>query len=310
MASLPETRGRKGPAVSLSLISPQEPYSHSTDGGTVSFADDLECTACMTDDSFCPMIETVYEKQRRIDELQEQLDDAEGRLKHLGDLAKLGELSAVIAHEIRNPLTGISATAEMLLDDIAADDPRRQSIRVILDEIQRLEKTVSNLLDFARNRKPFITRVDLREQVEHVLAQVASYARDRNVIISGIAPHDIPDAKADSELIRQAFLNVSLNAIQAMPGGGELKVMLSSGCDERGRCLKAAFNDTGCGISPENVARIFDPFFTTKASGAGLGLAVTRKAIEALGGAILVESEPGRGTTFTIVLRAADRNER
>ena len=298
------TGSRKGPSVHLSLMSPEEPSSLSTDCGTVSFAGD-DATPCMTDDRFCPMIETVYEKQHEVDELQERLDDAESRLKHLGDLAKLGELSAVVAHEIRNPLAGISATAEMLLDDIPSDDPRHESIRIILDEIQRLEKTVGNLLDFARNRKPFITRVDLREQVEHVLERIASYAQERNVTVSGVAPRDLPDALADPELIRQAFQNVSLNAIQAMPEGGELKVTLSPGCDERGRCLKVAFTDTGCGISPENVEKIFDPFFTTKANGAGLGLAVTRKAIEALNGTVLVESVAGRGTTFTIVLRAA-----
>ena len=302
---------RRMPAMSLSLISPQEPSSFTTDPGTVSFSGS-DAAPCVASDRFCPMAEAFYEKQRTIDELQERLGSTEDRVKHLGDLAKLGELSAVVAHEIRNPLAGISATAEMLLDDLPQDDPRHESIRIILDEIQRLDKTVRNLLDFARSHKPFITRVDLREEVERVLERVRHGAKEQNVVISGVCPRDLPDAKADPELVRQAFLHVALNAIQAMPGGGELNVSLLSDADERGRCVKAAFTDTGCGISPENLAKIFDPFFTTKANGAGLGLAVTRKIIEAQNGSVLVESSLGSGSafgsgsTFTIVLPAAE----
>jgi len=297
---------RHAPAMNFSLISSQEVPTSTVDPGSVSYPVDNDAISCAASDNYCPMIEAFYDKQQKVDELQHKLDDADGRIRHLGDLAKLGELSAVVAHEIRNPLAGISATAEMLLDDIDAEDPRRESVRIILDEIQRLEKTVRNLLDFARTQKPFITRVDLREAMERVLARIDHHAKEHGVAINGICPNDLPDAQADPDLVRQAFLNVALNAIQAMPEGGELKVKLFRDADERGRCLRTAFIDTGCGIGKENLDRIFDPFFTTRANGAGLGLAVTRKIIEAQKGSVSVNSEVGRGSTFVITLPAAE----
>jgi len=298
-------RNNAAPSAGLSLISPAEDDSFTSDPGTVSYSGD-PAGACMAADKFCPMIEAFYEKDRQLAVLQSRLDEAEERARHLGDLAKLGEISAVIAHEIRNPLTGISATAEVLLEDIDPDDPRRESVSIILDEIQRLEKIVRNLLDFARNRKPFITRVDLRDEIEHVLAAISHAAAQAGVTISGACPDDLPDAAADPELVRQAFLNIALNAIQAMPLGGELTVKLFSEADDRGQCLRTAFIDTGCGISKENLAKIFDPFFTTKSGGAGLGLAVSQKMIEAQRGSISVESTPGTGSTFIVTLPAAD----
>ncbi|HUS59504.1 MAG TPA: ATP-binding protein [Planctomycetota bacterium] len=300
----PVMRSNAAPTIDLSLTSTNEEQSFTRDPGSVSYSG--EAAACMAAEKFCPMIEAFYEKDRQLAELEARLEESEERARHLGDLAKLGEMSAVIAHEIRNPLTGISATAEVLLDDIAPEDPRHESVSIILDEIQRLEKIVRNLLDFARNRKPFITRVDLREEIEHVLASVSHLASQHDVTISGSCADDLEDAAADAELVRQAFLNIALNAVQAMPHGGELAVKLYSDADGRGRCLRTAFIDTGCGISKEIMEKIFDPFFTTKTGGAGLGLAVSKKIIEAQRGSITVESRPGGGSIFIVTLPAAD----
>jgi len=291
----------------LSLVSPTEERSCTGNDGSVShYVDDnTDGTGCMVSDELCPMAEILCEKEKTVSAIAAKLEDAQRRVRHLDDLAKLGEMSAVVAHEIRNPLTGISATAEVLLDDIPVDDPRHESVRVILYEIQRLEKTVRNLLDFARDRKPFIRRVDLRDVVESGLAAVDHQAKERDITVSGTCPNDLVDAQADPELVGQAFTNVALNAIEAMPDGGELNVRLYTETDDSRRWVKVAVTDSGKGISKRDLEKIFDPFFTTKANGAGLGLAVSRKIVEAQNGFISAQSTPGKGATFVIGLPAA-----
>lgn len=288
----------------LSQVSASKQNSLTSGDGSVSLSAS-GWLSCAVPDEFCPMAEALREKEREVVRVAAELAAAQRRMRHLDGLAKLGELSAVVAHEIRNPLAGISATAEVLLDDIPVGEPSRESVRIILGEIRRLEKTVRNLLDFARDCKPFITNVDLREVVERALAAVDHQAREHDVIIRGSCPNDLGDARADHELVGQALANIALNAIQAMPEGGELSVTLFAENDGLGRWIKVAITDSGCGISDENVKRIFDPFFTTKASGSGLGLAVSRKTIEAQKGFITVDSAPGRGTTFVVGLPSA-----
>lgn len=288
----------------MSLVSAVEESSFTDGLGSVAYCAD-ESAPCVTDDELCPMSGLLFEKQRNVAELQAKLEDAEQRVRHLDGLAKLGELSAVVAHEIRNPLAGISATAEVLLDDISVDDPRHESVAIIFEEIQRLEKTVRNLLDFARDRKPFITCVDLRDVVEKVLSEIGCLAAEQNVTVTGACPNDLESVQADPELVAQAFANLALNAVQAMSQGGDLGVELYGHTDEHGRWVRVAVSDSGCGIDSEHVDRIFDPFFTTKTNGAGLGLAVSKKIIEAQKGLITVDSKPGRGTTFVVSLPAA-----
>jgi len=304
---LPDTKGfvmQNSLRTETSLIAFDDSDTYTSDPGLVTFCDEND-TVCMIADRFCPLAETLCEKERMIKEQQDKLEESEIQIRHLDGLAKLGELSAVVAHEIRNPLTGISATAEMLLEDMDAGDPRRESVNIIIDEIQRLEKTVCNLLGFARNHKPFITKVDMREQIERVLAAIEKQARQQQVSISGKCITNVPDALADPDLIQKVFLNMAINAVQAMPDGGELAVTLYTESDERGKWVRIAFTDTGCGISPDSLVRIFDPFFTTKSTGAGLGLAVCRKTVEALRGYITVRSETGKGSTFIVSLPAA-----
>jgi len=306
-ATLPKGKAMSTSSAALletTLETPEEQFSLSSDSGLVTFAG-ADAAFCLAADEACPLSAECRRKDGALAELQAQLDDALGRIGRLNGLARLGELAAAIAHEIRNPLAGVSATAEMLLDDISLDDPHRDSVSVILGEIQRLDKTVRNLLDFARSHKPFVTRLDLREHVERVLAGLRAAAAESGVGISGTSAGDLPDALGDPDLLRQAFMNIALNAIQAMPGGGELNVRLFSSADDRGRWICAAFTDTGRGISAQDLQRIFDPFFTTKASGAGLGLAVSRKVVEAQGGFIAVDSRPGLGSTFTVSVPAA-----
>jgi len=286
----------------MAAVSGLEQPSLTCSQGGVSFCDG-HTAVCMMPEEFCPMTEILREKDRALGRQDAELAEARRQVLHLGGLAKLGELSAVVAHEIRNPLTGISATAEVLMDDMADDDLRRESVSTILDEIHRLDKTVRNLLDFARDHKPFLTRVDLRGVVERVVSNVRHEAAERGVQISGSCSDDLPPAVADPELLGQALMNITLNGIQAMSGGGELRVSLR--CARGGGSISVCIDDNGCGIDPQHLERIFDPFFTTKASGAGLGLAVSKKIIEAQHGSIRVRSRKGAGTTFVVELPAA-----
>jgi len=289
-------------AADMSVVGVLDQPSLTCNAGGVSYCDSAG-GVCMMPEEFCPMTEVLRQKEREAARLEEELAQAGEQVRHLGGLAKLGELSAVVAHEIRNPLTGISATAEVLMDDMPESDSRRESVATILNEIRRLEKTVRNLLDFARDRKPYLVRVDVRDVIERVLETVRREAADRGVAIVGSCHDDVPQAVADPELLGQALTNIALNGIQAMGEGGELTVCVRH--EKRRGAVSVSIADTGCGIEPEHLERIFDPFFTTRATGAGLGLAVSKKIIESQRGSIRVSSNVGAGTTFVVDLPAA-----
>ena len=231
--------------------------------------------------------------------------EAVGDMRHL---AELGELSAVVAHELRNPLAGIAATAEVLRDSFDVADDRCEGIEIILDEVARLDTLVRNLLDFARSRQPQLLATDIADDVDRVARAVAADAERAGVTLVAEAPGQCTPVLADSELIQQVFLNLAANALQAMPHGGTLAIRtLEPDVGSGFVCLEVA--DTGEGIGPDVLPRIFEPFFTTRAEAVGLGLAATRKLVERQGGYITVASEPGQGACFTVYLRRAGQGE-
>ena len=225
-------------------------------------------------------------------------------VEELRHMAELGELSAVIAHEIRNPLAGIAATAEVLRDSLAADDDHREGVEVILDEVARLDTLVRDLLDFARSHEPRLLEADIADDVDRVARAVADEAEAGGVAVEVEAPDVCTPVLVDSELIQHVFLNLASNAVQAMPHGGTLAIRtLEPDVGSQYVCVK--FADTGVGIQADDASRVFDPFFTTRADGVGLGLAAARRLVEAQGGYITVESTPGSGACFTVYLRVA-----
>lgn len=230
-----------------------------------------------------------------LDTTTRELRDAhERQIRQASKLASIGELAAGIAHEIRNPLAGIGAAVEVLGE--TGNGQHAEVTGEIRRQITRLNRTLRDLLEFSRTREPEMTDCEVPALIESMLTLVRPDAQKQGVrIVEEIAP-GLPAIRADAGQVQQALLNVLLNAIQAMPEGGTLTL----GAQASNGDVQIRVCDTGEGIAPENRARIFSPFFTTKHRGTGLGLAITRSIVEKHGGAIRVESEVGRGTTFTL----------
>jgi signal transduction histidine kinase len=240
------------------------------------------------------------ESHRALREQTEALFRTEEQLRRADRLSALGELSAGMAHEIRNPLGSIRGAAEILKDGFRTDDPKAEFVQILLRETDRLNGIVEEFLGFARPKPPELRETEVNSVIESVLALTAQPARKAGVAVEKRLDPGMGRRDLDPALLQQAFLNIVLNAIQAMPGGGTLTVESRL----RNGAVEVAFTDTGTGITPEGRKRLFSPFFTTKPGGTGLGLVVTFRIVQNHGGTIEVASEPGKGSTFLIRIPA------
>jgi signal transduction histidine kinase len=235
----------------------------------------------------------IQELERRQDELVESRK-----------MAAIGTLTSGIAHELNNPLNNILLTAEAMKEELAklnqgelaemADD--------ILSESERASEIVRDLLDFARSERPSLEEINVGELLQQTLRLVSNQAAVANIEVEVRIEEGIPSIYGERRSLQQVFLNLFVNAIQAMPNGGTLTVRAHKVPGTRD--VAVVVSDTGVGIPSEYLSRIFDPFFTTKevGRGTGLGLTVAYGIVEKHGGKIEVESQVGRGTTFTVVL--------
>lgn len=216
---------------------------------------------------------------------------------------ELAELAGAFIHELKNHISTLNLNLQILAEEFEeASTPRE---RRVLDRIQRLQAECSRMIDVSNdfNRFARLQNLETRpERIDGVLGEILDFfvptARATNIEVRTFFPSDLPLINLDRDVFKQAILNLLLNALQAMPTGGELTIQVRI---EQGRCVIRII-DTGHGMPPEVVSRVFKPYYTTKPGGSGLGLATTRKIIEAHGGTIGVESEPTRGTCFTITL--------
>jgi PAS domain S-box-containing protein len=262
------------------------------------------------------------------------LKRAEEEARRKERLASLGELSAGVAHEIRNPLAGIAASAQLLHRRLDEDDARRRFAEVILEEAARLDRIVDSLLRFARPPTPQLAEDSLARCVERALALVRDDAERFEIAISRDFDPELPRVWIDGDQIEQVVLNLLRNAVQAMEEqGGTLHVALrresrrpyvrrragrreeDSGGLPRGQAplqdwIELEVTDSGQGIPAEALERIFDPFFTTRRSGTGLGLPITQAIVHEHGGMITLSSEPERGTTVLVDLPLEKRQGR
>ena len=247
--------------------------------------------------------------EAKVEERTGELRAAQATLVRTEKLSSLGKLSASIAHEINNPLAGILTFAKLMIRTIehgpVGEAERRTLVRqlaLVQRETERCTAIVRNLLDFARERPLQLKDVDVNHVVDEVYSLVANQTAMLGVEASkDLAP--VPKVEADFGQLRQAFLNIVINAVEAMGKGGHLRVSTRP-LPEQG-AMEVVFQDDGPGISPELMQQIFDPFFTTKEKGTGLGLSVVYGIVERHKGRVSVESEPGKGTRFTIWLPAA-----
>ena len=253
-----------------------------------------------------------YEKERRdeitrliasFNRMVAELDSRQEQLIQSRKLASIGTFTSGIAHELNNPLNNIAITAEALMTDYAGTLPKEadEMLDDILTQSDRASQVVRNLLEFSRTEHPVFTRLDIREVIDRTLALIKNQLSVARVRIEKEMAADLPSIRGKSQDLQQAFLNLFLNAIQAMPEGGviSLRARRDSGGD-----IRLDLSDTGGGIAPEALERIFDPFYTTKnaGQGTGLGLSIVYSIIRTHDGSIEVHSEAGRGTTFSIVL--------
>lgn len=233
-----------------------------------------------------------------------QMRELEEELRRKDRLAALGELSAGVAHEVRNPLGIIKNSAQVLQDKFKDKDTKsRELSKFIIEEVDRLNKVVTNFLDFARPQKPNLTGRKIAPIIGRALELMQSEILKRKIKVANKHEDNLPPVLADEELLAQVFLNIISNAIQAMPDGGRLMVSSKSGAGSYKDLVEISFTDTGCGIPAQDLDKIFNPFFSNKEGGVGLGLSIVHKIVESHGGKISVHSRAGEGTTFTIHLK-------
>jgi PAS domain S-box-containing protein len=209
-------------------------------------------------------------------------------------LAVVGELAATVAHEIKNPLAGISGAIQILAEGMPKNDGRREIVGEILDQVRRLDRTVRDLLNFARPITPGRVDLELAESITSVWKMLSPQA-GASAIRYSLEGDLEARLSGDPHLLRQVWTNLFQNAVEAMPKGGELRTRISGG-----PLVRVEIRDSGNGIDAETLERMWRPFYTTKTRGTGLGLPIVKKIIEAHGGRIWCESESGKGTSFFV----------
>ena len=232
-----------------------------------------------------------------VDERTRELKEAQENLLKSQRLAVIGEAAAMVGHDLRNPLQAIVNTLYLAQKKMGSSSNKelRELLNTISEQVEYMNKIVSDLQDYSRPVKPKLVKKDLQSLLNETLSAVRVPENVKlSVEIEG--DMDFPKLMVDAQLMKRVFINLITNAIQAMPQGGQITVKAS----EAGGTVSISFQDTGVGISEENLSRMFQPLFTTKAKGQGLGLAVCKRLVEAHEGRITVESTKGSGATFTI----------
>ncbi|OGL16481.1 MAG: hypothetical protein A3K12_16335 [Candidatus Rokubacteria bacterium RIFCSPLOWO2_12_FULL_71_19] len=248
----------------------------------------------------------------RLGDAQQRLQDRHAEeIRRAEHLASLGKMAAGIAHEINNPLAGMQNCVRTLLRKDRDPERRVQYLEMLQEGLGRINRTVRQLLDFGREARPQLARTALTPIVHRCLALVEHELAARKIACALSLDPALPELVADPHQLEQVFLNIVMNALQAMPAGGTLTVSAGRRGREAGPFVEVRITDTGGGIPPDRLPRIFDPFFTTKevGEGTGLGLSVSYGIVHAHGGVIEVESEVGSGSTFTIALPAGGAGE-
>lgn len=237
---------------------------------------------------------------------QSEQQAIEDQTETLSQRALLGELMAIFAHEVRNPINNISTGVQLVASRLGEKHPSYKSLQRVQTECTRLDQLMSDVLFFSRPLELKIEPIDLRDLMDRILARWNPRLSQAGVSHHTTFASDVLEALADSRTLEQVIVNLITNALEAMPEGGTISVALSMSQSIQGEMVELKIADTGPGIPPDVINRIFDPFFTTKKEGTGLGLAISRRIVNAHKGSLHVESYPDAGTVFTIALPAAN----
>jgi signal transduction histidine kinase len=238
------------------------------------------------------------ELEQRVQERTRELEKAQAQLLRAERLATIGEMAAHVAHEIKNPLTSMGGLVRLLQKKAHKAEKTQEIAAVVLQEVERLERILGNLLDLRRDRPIKYKSLQPHNLLKETVGLLAPELEKASVSVHWDLSKDLPRIPADEDRMKQVLLNLCTNAIQAMPAGGVLTLRTLTGPD----CVVLEITDTGEGIPPEQLNRVFTPFYTTKKQGTGLGLAICEKLVRDHGGRIEVQSRPGQGTTFHLEL--------
>ncbi|GFO57691.1 two-component sensor histidine kinase [Geomonas silvestris] len=256
------------------------------------------------EDSIIELNRNLEEKVKlRTAELEENnrlLLQTREELLRVEKLAAIGELAAGVAHEINNPMAIIRGNVELLQITVPEDAENREEVDTIFQQVKRVERIVSNLQKFARKQKRENAPVHINELLHEIVAQIRHQVPLDGIKVVENYSRAVEVVAGDGDQLRQVFTNLVLNGVQAMPQGGVLSLKTAPVTDTELYEVQVA--DTGVGIQPENLSQVFNPFFTTKPSGTGLGLSVSYGIVREHGGTIDIQSIPGSGTTFSVVL--------
>jgi PAS domain S-box-containing protein len=239
--------------------------------------------------------------------LRRQAQELEQQLIASGRLVSLGVVTASMAHEFNNPLGIVMGFAQQLLSEFEPDTPNHQALKIIDEETRRCQRIIQELLQFSRPKNADLCPTDVKVAIDKSLNLVANRLYRQKIEASAAVIDELPLISADPQQLEQVMINLFLNAIDAMPKGGHLRVKADiEASPTHGGQVAVEVSDSGGGIDPNDLEKIFQPFFSAKkGKGIGLGLSITERIIKNHGGTIAVQSEPGRGTTFTIRLPLA-----
>jgi signal transduction histidine kinase len=232
-----------------------------------------------------------------------EVKELEDKVRRADKLTALATMAAGMAHEIKNPLSSMKVLSQLLPLKFSDEQYRKKMIDILPREINRIDRIVENLLSFARATAPNYEKADIQQVLMENINYFKPKAEEAGIVIeTNFAA--LPEIEIDKSQMSQVFSNLILNAIQAMPGGGRLKIQARplKMIDNILRTIQIIISDTGHGIGEENLKKLFDPFFTTKYGGTGLGLTITHSIIDGHKGYIDVESQLGQGTAFIITL--------
>jgi hypothetical protein len=214
-------------------------------------------------------------------------------------LSAIGEVAAGLAHEIKNPLAGIKGAIEIIRDGMPEDDSHRMILAEVLSEVNRIDRSVINLLSYSKPKKPDFVKTDLVSLIRDVISFLRKMADSKGILLKLHSSTEIPPITADENDLRQLFMNLIINSIEAMETHGQVCINLKVNADSK---LRVEVSDNGPGVPHDKLGKIFQPFYTSKKQGTGLGLATCKRIVLDHGGEIRVESEWGKGTTFLVDL--------